>query len=770
MRKTVAAVVAIELIILVFLFTRHYLFSLSEEINAQKLSVSEDLSEISSPSIILEKKGIYELTAGYELSADGGDDVLIKIIPDDEDRYAVDSEEVSLKSFTKSLSLRIYCRNADVPVKVVIRNHNNSEHSLTVHGFSIRYLNRKTAFYYSLWLLFWFIIIDALFLLCYFIRAGRIPKERLKVGFLLAMLFLLTNLPMYVDYIPSGHDLGFHLLRIAGIAQGLSDGSQFPVRIYPNIYNGYGYALGVCYGDSLLYVPALLYNLGFPLRQAYKAYIFFFNCITVFGGYYCFYRVSGNRQISFAGTLIYSMSVWRLVDIYTRAAIGEFSAMAFLPFIVLGFFYIFSEDQSVVKPELGAQAKPLRFLRLPDKRFKGIICLAFGYAGMIHVHVLSVIITGIFSFFFCLANIKRLFCKKRFTDIVSAAFFCLLLSAGTLVPLADYYINEPLRISKETTYIQGRGVYIAQLLSTFFYPTESSVSFNSDTRMAYEMPLSIGWASLIILTLAIYMLLSGRIKEKKNELKQTAGLAVLSLAFSLTAFPYDWIADRLPAVYKVLGSIQFPARFLIISAMLSAASFVFLLYSLIKEECFEIRMLITFICLISAWQGVSYMSRYINESRYYYIANDDAEQDTFSYDISEYLLEDADSGFIMENGFIQADAGIEIKDIKRHDLDFDISLDNPASDEAGLEAPVFAYKGFEALTEGGKLDISYGKSNRIRVTVPSGFSGDICIRFREPIYWRLAELVSAVCWILLVAYVVREYLLKKRKKALETNK
>ncbi|MCR4658437.1 MAG: hypothetical protein K5770_19740, partial [Lachnospiraceae bacterium] len=104
---------------------------------------------------------------------------------------------------------------------------------------------------------------------------------------------------------------------------------------------------------------------------------------------------------------------------------------------------------------------------------------------------------------------------------------------------------------------------------------------------------------------------------------------------------------------------------------------------------------------------------------------------------------------------VDADEAIQIKSSQRRALEFDISVNNTSLGEAGLEVPVFAYKGFEALTDEGKLDIGFGQNDRIRVSVPPGFSGDIHIRFREPFYWRLAEIISAVSWILFAGYILR---------------
>ena len=603
--------------------------------------------------------------------------------------------------------------------------------------------------YYTLWVLFILAVVDLLLYMMFNGVPHEIGMSGRKLGFGLCAIILLSNLPMYVDYIPGGHDLDFHLLRISGIVKGLLAKEQFPVRIHSAIYNGYGYAMGVCYGDSLLYLPALMYIIGFPLRQAYKAYIFFINTVTAVGSYFCFYRISGGRRIAFTGCLVYSLSLWRLVDIYTRGALGEASAMAFLPFVVLGFWELFgNESETALYREAGK---------------RGIVYLAFGYAGMIQVHVLSVIIVTIFSVLFCLICADRLFVKGRFVRIIAAAFLCLALSAGVLVPLADYYLTQPLLVADDNIFIQGRGVYVSQILSTYLYPFEMAKSFNSDTRMAFEMPLSIGWALLLSLFLGIYFLGTGRIEKNKKTIIKTGLLAILSLYMTLTIFPYDWIADRLPRVYKVLGAIQFPFRFFIVATVLSSTVFVLWQMEIRGKRDTDIKLALCVVCAICIWQSVDYMSKYINQADYYTINNDPEEQDIFSPDIREYLLEGTDPGFARKNETVEAEGGLEVLGVEKGDLNYDITVNNPGTETGWLEVPVFAYKGFVALSDEGKLNITYGKSSRIRAEVPAGYCGKVRIRFEEPFYWRIAEAVSLLSWLGLLAYCILSLRQKDRE-------
>ena len=740
-KKKTIIVLIIQIALLAFVFFRHYTFSYELEFGDESLKVREDRSRITTPEFELGIEGIYGLTVGYDLASDEDGQVTLEMREVQEDRYAIDSEKAPLRSYNKSSDLRIYCRNTNIGAKVLISNTAPESNELKVNGIGIRYLNKKSALYYTLWLLLFLCVLDTILYILFNDEAYEIGISGRKLAIGLCAIILLSFLPMYVDYMPEGHDTDFHLLRISGIVNGLLAKEQFPVRIHSAIYNGYGYAMGVCYGDSLLYLPALMYIAGFPLRQVYKAYIFFINTITAVGSYYCFYRISGERRTAFTGCLVYSLSLWRLVDIYTRGALGEASAMAFLPFVVLGFWELFGNESETSSYK--------------EARKRGILSLAFGYAGMIQVHVLSVIIVTIFSVLFCLICADRLFEKKRFAGIIAAALICLALSAGVLVPLVDYYVAQPLLVAGDDAFIQGRGVYVSQILSTYLYPFEMAKSFNSDTRMAYEMPLSIGWALLLSLFLGIFFLGTGRIEKNKSAVIKTGLLAFFSLFMTLTSFPYDWIADVLPAVYKVLGAVQFPFRFFLVATVLASTVFVLWQMEIRGKRDTEFRLAMCVICVICIWQSVDYMSKYINQADYYTIDNDPEEQDIFSPDIREYLLEGTDPEFARENETVEAEGGLEVLEVEKGDLNYDITVSNPVSETGWLEVPVFAYKGFVALSDEGKLNISYGKSSRIRVEVPAGYAGKIRIRFEEPFYWRIAEVVSLLSWLGLLAYCIR---------------
>ena len=87
---------------------------------------------------------------------------------------------------------------------------------------------------------------------------------------LLGAVTVLTCVPLLMNSGGAqGADWRFHLSRIEGIAQALREG-QFPVRVYSQAKDGYGYAPSLFYGELFLYFPAVLRLLGMSVQGAYR--------------------------------------------------------------------------------------------------------------------------------------------------------------------------------------------------------------------------------------------------------------------------------------------------------------------------------------------------------------------------------------------------------------------------------------------------------------------------------------------------------------------
>ena len=89
----------------------------------------------------------------------------------------------------------------------------------------------------------------------------KIDKNEVLIVLLISFAFCILLL---FDHLYIGADLGFHISRIKGLADSLS-AHQLTAYISPYTNNGFGYAMGLFYGDIFLYPFAFLYLVGVPV-------------------------------------------------------------------------------------------------------------------------------------------------------------------------------------------------------------------------------------------------------------------------------------------------------------------------------------------------------------------------------------------------------------------------------------------------------------------------------------------------------------------------
>ena len=153
---------------------------------------------------------------------------------------------------------------------------------------------------------------------------------------------LLSSLPLFgAQFFVGSDDLAFHLVRIEGLAAALATG-QFPARLYPIFNQNFGYPLGIFYGDLLLYFPAMLRIFGTPPLLSYQANIAAINILTASLAYLSFWGIFRRHRVAFLLAAFYCLANYRLMNLYFRAALGEYTAMAFLPWIAFALWRIYA--------------------------------------------------------------------------------------------------------------------------------------------------------------------------------------------------------------------------------------------------------------------------------------------------------------------------------------------------------------------------------------------------------------------------------------------
>lgn len=569
----------------------------------------------------------------------------------------------------------------------------------------------------------------------------RFDAEQKQIAFGLFLTVLFASVPLFVNYLAGEQDLEFHLMRIEGIAKGLAAG-QFPVRMQQNWLNGYGYPVSVMYGDLLLYFPAVLRLAGFMLQDAYKVYVFFIQMVTVGTSYYAVSRMTGSRKTGLLGAGLYTLSLYRILNVYYRCAVGEYTAMAFLPLIFAGLSFLTDEEAA--------------------KRRRGVCCLIVGYTAILQSHCLSFEMAILFSGVYVLFHAKKIW--KHLRLLIGTAVVTVLLNLNFLVPLVDYMLHQDMLVS-DVAYgktMQEQGLFVAQLFQGFHYGGTHSQALY--VGIGGDMSLTMGLPLMLVFFLFLWEALfyRTRIKEQYGtaDWREQCGLAVimcLSLAMSCWFFPWEAVG-RIPVIGRALTTFQFAWRFLMIGTVSGALLGGYAIRNLGTISSAEWKRIaaVTFGVLILV--GSSQMTAKLMSTLPAKIVTGTDGIHTIEAVINgEYLPEAADKGRMADNQFYPGE-GVSLQSVTMDDGGYIFYVENQSGAESQIVVPYLAYKGYVAVdrASGTELATKQGDHAILAVMLPPGYQGEIEVYFREPLLWRLAEIVSLLTLLVLIGVIVKK--------------
>ena len=537
-----------------------------------------------------------------------------------------------------------------------------------------------------------------------------------RVFICLVFIIVFSSLPLFTDQIYMGHDSDFHFRRIEGICQGLRSG-QFPVRIQPNWLHGYGYAVSIMYGEALLYFPAVLRLLGFSLQTVYRVFAFGINIATVVVAYYCFKTMFRDKWIALTATILYTLSPYRMVDVYVRGAVGEFLAMLFFPLVILGFWSLLCED----------------------KKKKKIWPFIVGFTGLLQSHMISSEMVAAFSALFCLIFIKQILKRENLVLLIKSAVSVVALNLWFLLPFLEYLFKDLLNINVGALngwMIQNTGATFGDIMAPLVNPATKRV------------PMGIGLGlQVALIILCIVLVIYKENKRKRKIGVVLLGFSVLALWMSTCYWPYDWLVQR---GFVFMGTVQFPWRFLAIAAVMLSMGGCFAL-TVIKghrEKTAHLFMaLLIGGTIISSGYLLGTFMEYM-EFAYWYEFRDEP----YNVGGGEYLPADV---IYNEGSFHPLEPQGEQIDIAAYEKKYNritVTCQNLLDKENPVSAPILLYRGYRAYDKDTKegFPMARMENGMTAIFLPAKYEGTLTMRFCEPILWRVAELVSFLMFCTLI--------------------
>lgn len=560
-----------------------------------------------------------------------------------------------------------------------------------------------------------------------------IRKFNIGLWGFLGLAVCLSCFGLLIESLPKGHDLVFHLSRIESLAKGLQWGG-FLVRIYPDYFNGYGYANGMMYPDLFLYPASLLCLAGIRVTLAYKIMILVYTFLTAIFMYRTLIKITGHEWASRLGMLLYTVSLYRMVDVWTRAALGEIIAFMFIPFIILGIYYIFFDDE------------------------RKWYDLTIGFSGIFLSHLLSglmwtVALAGICIF----KSVKLIKNRSRLWSLVKATMMSLLLVSYYLFPMFEQLISQNFRVSNDANYELNWLFSIREVFFTYW------ISGNPDNWFPGGVGISV-----------IGLVLFGLLVKDKESIQRQQTIAWTSLMISIVVLVmmcnfFPWHSVVKYAVF--LGRLQFPWRLLMIATAFLTLTFS-LFFSLARpyQKLFGIAIVIHSVMLgVNAeCETLRYHTKILEEPlARTEIMHDSVTDRRYMVGNGEYIPIETDVELMLERenqytlnqdiNYVTKQEGTTIT------IDFSGQIQSPLE----FEVPLLYYKGYGAklITDSGEtsLQVMSGTNGAVRVILSEVVGeGKIVISYEGTTLQKITEVISFMSLIGFTIIVSRYYLNDKK--------
>lgn len=690
------------------------------------------VSAVASPEMNL-SEGIYYVEFVYQTSGPARAGIAYTVPR--EDKGLVNGNEFELNPDNRQVSYRINVKDG-MGVYIRLRLTGDAVDGNYVRLLDVNVVRSKLSFVYPIVRLVIFLLI--LDLLLFF--GEKRKNDNVNVMPILVAAAFLAGMPFYQEGYVGGIDIPFHMSRIEGIYEGLKAG-QFPVRIQPGWLNGYGYAVSIFYGDILLYFPAFLRMCGFTLQAAMKAYLILVNFFTVFVSYFSFKKCLNRKTAALTASILYVGAGDRLARMYVGSQIGAVSAMIFYPVVLAGLFLLFTKKENST-----------------DRIW---IWLLAGFSGLLMTHMLSCLMIGIFAALACVICFRRLLRRGTLKEAGKAFAAWVLMNGWFLVPFIqymsqDYSVTSRLKVEmiQPNYYVELAG-YLKDCLdiSEIFsmYGLGYALAF---VLLAY--PVMRLWSRKIDNSEKSMLTAYGK-NEKNRGIGIIFGLSVFAIFISMKAFPAVTLAKAGDIFVKLFQTIQYGDRFLSIAVLLLACVGGYLT-TMVKPHYRYV--LAGVLCGMTLFQSMLVFETYTADKQI--LEPVDFGTSLLTIGNGEYIPEGTDLTSLTSEVWYD-ESVLKLGNIENRFLTYEIAVTNQSQVEQTIALPLMYYEGYRSrdMQSGEKLETFAGLNNRVTVTVPGEYVGTLHVGFEEYWYWRVAEAVSLMTFIMIMLRVIKEKLNRK---------
>ena len=359
------------------------------------------------------------------------------------------------------------------------------------------------------------------------------------IGYII--IFILSSIiiaPIFTMDLTQNNEAKLHMARILSIDSVLKD-DFFPPIIDYSYMNGFGYALNLFYGPLTTYIPIILLNILGTSGLAFKVFTYFTLILSGVTMYKFIYSVTKRKSIATIGAIIYISAPYKLSNIYSRNAVGEYTAFIFIPLVFEGLYNIIN-----------------------NKKNNYILCI--GIIGLILSHTISTIYTAIFAILYLLLNIDKLKSLKIWKSFFINSLIAIAVCMFYIVPLLEHmHIGGYSIYDKSIMHTDPKEVFTTGLGFSDLFASEFG---NQDIRF------SIGIMTLILALLGIFTYKKIK-KEYKNIYLSFLFIAIITIIMSSKLFPWFIMPSFMGVIQFAWRNLGFFSFFISLVCAINAVTF-----------------------------------------------------------------------------------------------------------------------------------------------------------------------------------------------------
>lgn len=360
-----------------------------------------------------------------------------------------------------------------------------------------------------------------------------------SIGYVI--IFIVSSIiiaPIFSMDLTQNNEAKLHMARILSIDSVIKDGIFPPIIDYSHM-NGFGYALNLFYGPLTTYIPIILLNILGTSGLALKVFTFFTVLLSGITMYRFIFAVTKRKSMATIGAIIYISAPYKLSNIYSRNAVGEYTAFIFIPLVFEGLYNIINNK-------------------------KNCYLLCIGIIGLILSHTISTVYTAIFALIYLLLNIEKLKSLKIWKKILINALIAILVCMFYIVPLLEHM------------HIGGYSIYDKSIMHTdpkeVFTTTLGFSDLFASEFGNQEIRFSIGIMTLILALLGIFTYKKIK-KEYKNIYFSFLFIAIITIIMSSKLFPWFIMPSFMGVIQFAWRNLGFFSFFISLVCAINAVTF-----------------------------------------------------------------------------------------------------------------------------------------------------------------------------------------------------